>query len=337
MNKKSTGLLLSVLGVISLVLITAGVTYAFFSYTKEGLTENTISTGTITFLYDENEGEGNGINIQDALPMSDEDGMAQTGTNNVFNFTVTSEISGQANIDYVVTARKDKEASTLANNQVKLYLENLDDAAAGTFQNYTYTTTGEGEDEVTTVKLFSELVAPTDITLPTGVDERVMFEGTVPAAPAAGTSTDYEGNFNLRMWIKGGDDNTIGADYSPYEFVLKSAVTANAAVDADAFIEAGNLITSTAYYALDAATRANYERIAYVNMTDRTVYTVSQVTEANGFTFVDGEDGQPTTTVESAPAKFVAGEQFYSLNGQTFKVRVNVYANAAVVTDESGN
>ena len=43
MNKKSTGLLLSILGVISLVLITAGVTYAFFSYTKEGLTENVIA------------------------------------------------------------------------------------------------------------------------------------------------------------------------------------------------------------------------------------------------------------------------------------------------------
>ena len=76
MNKKSTGLLLSILGVLSLVLITAGVTYAFFSYTKEGETANTISTGTITFYYDEQEAEGNGIKIENALPISDKEGIA---------------------------------------------------------------------------------------------------------------------------------------------------------------------------------------------------------------------------------------------------------------------
>ena len=76
MNKKSTGLLLSILGVISLVLITAGVTYAFFSYAKQGTTENVIKTGTITFLYDELEGVGNGIKITDAIPMTDEVGKA---------------------------------------------------------------------------------------------------------------------------------------------------------------------------------------------------------------------------------------------------------------------
>ena len=50
-KKKSTGLLLSILGVVSLVLITAGVTYAFFSYAKEGKTVNRITTGTIEFTY----------------------------------------------------------------------------------------------------------------------------------------------------------------------------------------------------------------------------------------------------------------------------------------------
>ena len=52
MNKKKS-LILSLVGVLSLVLITAGVTYAFFNYAKEGTTENTITTGTITFIYEE--------------------------------------------------------------------------------------------------------------------------------------------------------------------------------------------------------------------------------------------------------------------------------------------
>lgn len=318
MNKKSTGLLLSVLGVISLVLITAGVTYAFFSYAKEGETENTISTGTITFLYDEQQAEGNGINIENALPMSDDDGIAQTGDNNQFNFVITSEISGDTTLEYVVTARKDLEVSTLANNQVKLYLENTGNAADGT--NYTYSTEApEGEPgDYFSVNTFADLSAPEGITLPDGVDERVMFKGTVPAAQA-GVATDYTGNFTLKMWINGATGNDTTVDYSPFEFVLKTAATGTDALDADALIADESFITSTTYYALDDATKANYERVAYVNSTARTIYTVGQAAAAS---------------LTEAPEGFVASEQFYSLNGQAFKVTVNVYANTPVV---SGN
>ena len=35
---------------VTVVIITGGVTYAFFNYTKRGTTENTVTTGTITFL-----------------------------------------------------------------------------------------------------------------------------------------------------------------------------------------------------------------------------------------------------------------------------------------------
>lgn len=304
MNKKSTGLLLSVLGVISLVLITAGVTYAFFSYTKEGVTVNTISTGTITFLYDENEATGNGIAIENALPMSDANGMAQQGANNVFNFTITSEISGQAAIDYVVTARKDLDESTLANSQVKLY---LDTDADGT--NYTY--------DGSVVALFSDLDAPEDITLPAGVEEVVMFEGTVPAASTG--QAKYSQDFDLRMWIAGANSETdLGVDYSPYEFVLKTAVTGTDALDADDLITAGTLITSETYYN-GTTDQSLYERIAYVDAENGKIYTVSQ-----------------KTTVTEAPEGFDDGEQYYPLNGQTFTVTVNVYANAAVVASGNG-
>ena len=108
MNKKSTGLLLSILGVISLVLITAGVTYAFFSYAKQGTTENVIKTGTITFLYDELEGVGNGIKITDAIPMTDEVGKALADANQYFDFKVTSTVSGDGTIPYEVTLRQGK-------------------------------------------------------------------------------------------------------------------------------------------------------------------------------------------------------------------------------------
>jgi len=299
MNKKSTGLLLSILGVLSLVLITAGVTYAFFSYTKEGTTENTISTGTITFYYDELEGEGNGISIQDALPMSDTDGKALSGTNEVFNFKVTSTVSGNATIPYEVTARM-KDGSTIAENQIKLYL-----TATGSETGTNHTVDASGN-----VNLFSEL-NPTGITVPAGTVEKTIFNGTVPA----GDET-YSEDFTLRMWINGETtDGNSDVDYSAFEFVKTTAVTGTTALDADALIASGDFITSDAYYALDETARAAYERIAYVNATDRTFYSVSQ-SQATGFAAGEG---------------FTATEQFYPLNGQTFTVTVNVYANATVV------
>lgn len=296
MNKKSTGLLLSILGVISLVLITAGVTYAFFSYAKQGTTENVIKTGTITFLYDELEGEGNGIKITDAIPMTDAEGKVLADANQYFDFKVTSTVSGDATIPYEVTLRKGAD-STLGEDQIKVFLTATGSETKGV----------NSADDSGTIKLFSEL-AQTTTNVPAGTVEKTIYKGTVPAK-----TTNYAENFKLRMWIKG--ENGVAADYSPYEFVLKTAATGTDALKADDLITAGTLITSTAYYALDEATQANYERIAYVNKTNRTIYTVTQ-SQAAGFTAGDG---------------FEANEQFYSINGQQFSATVNVYANATVV------
>lgn len=302
MNKKSTGLLLSILGVISLVLITAGVTYAFFSYAKQGTTENVIKTGTITFLYDELEGEGNGIKITDAIPMDDATGKALSDANQYFDFKVTSTVTGDATIPYEVTLRKGTN-STLGEDQIKVYLTATGDETNGV----------NSADDNGTIKLYSQL-AQTSTNVPAGTVEKTIYKGTVPA-----TTQNYTETFRLRMWIKG--ETGASADYSPYEFVLKSAATGTDSLKADDLITAGSLITSTAYYALDTATQANYERIAYVNKTDRTIYTVSQATAQN--------------LAASVPQGFEANEQFYSINGQEFSATVNVYANATVVT--SGN
>ena len=114
-KKKSTGLLLSILGVVSLVLITAGVTYAFFSYAKEGQTENTLTTAAIEFAYNETDLD-NGILIENALPLTDAEGMALADdtTNdikNTFLFTITSKTPTNANIPYIVTAKKQTPAA----------------------------------------------------------------------------------------------------------------------------------------------------------------------------------------------------------------------------------
>ena len=72
----------------------------------------------------------NGINLSNALPMSDDQGKALSGSNNVFDFTVTATINGSGNttINYDVTATKESD-STLDDSAVKVYLTSIDNSA----------------------------------------------------------------------------------------------------------------------------------------------------------------------------------------------------------------
>ena len=148
-------------------------------------------------------------------------------------------------------------------------------------------------------------------------DEVVLYEGTVPA----NQSNTYTNSFVLRMWINGDAENA-GVDYSPYEFVLKSQVSGNTALNVATLKGVNNGIKkSVDYYALPAATEASpatgdgshredYERIAYVNNTTGTIFTVSQT--------------------QADTSEYTASEQYYELSDAEFTVKVNVYANAAV-------
>jgi len=116
-NNTSKQILLSVLGVAILIVAVVGISFAAFTYSKAGETTNTITTGTVTMAYTESE---NGINIENAVPMTVEQGKALTGTGNVFDFTVEATITGITNIDYEVVAVKD-ETSTINDSDVRLY------------------------------------------------------------------------------------------------------------------------------------------------------------------------------------------------------------------------
>ena len=163
---------------VSLAVITLGVSVAFFNYTKEGTTENTVTSGTITFLYTEVSGVGKGIQISDAYPMTDEQGKEQTGQGSYFDFKITSQTASNISIPYEVTARKSSD-STLDDQAVKLYL-----------------TEKEGETEKgILLNTYDELEDTKQVTA-TGYTEKVIYIGKVPA-----NQSNYEKNFRLRMWI----------------------------------------------------------------------------------------------------------------------------------------
>ena len=186
-NSKKKQVLLTLIAIISLIVITVGVTYAFFNYAKEGTTDNTIKTGTITFLYTEVSGVGKGISLTEAYPVADSIGKVQVGEGKIFDFKVTSNISMNSNIGYQVTARK-KTGSTLANSAVKVYLTEVN-----------------GTEQELLLSKYSEL-DQTDKVDSSKYDERILYEATVPANTA-----NYEKNFRLRMWV---DENTDFSDGS---------------------------------------------------------------------------------------------------------------------------
>ena len=187
MKNKKKQIIITLVAIISLIVITVGVTYAFFNYAKEGTTDNTIKTGSITFLYTEVSGVGKGISLTEAYPVADSIGKVQVGEGKIFDFKVTSNISMNFNIDYQVTARK-KTGSTLANSAVKVYLTEVN-----------------GTEQELLLSKYSEL-DQTDKVDSSKFDERILYEATVPA-----NTSNYEKNFRLRMWV---DENTDFSDGS---------------------------------------------------------------------------------------------------------------------------
>ena len=174
-NNNSKQVLLSVLGVAILVVAVVGVSFAAFSYSKTGEKVNTITTGTITMSYSETT---NGINLTNALPMTDGVGKALQDEDQYFDFTVNATIAGNTTINYAITATKEAD-STLPESGVKLYLTNMDEDAD------------------------SQIMAPTKFNaIPK------TTSGEVSSAPADQAEL-YNGTFNstdshdyrLRMWV----------------------------------------------------------------------------------------------------------------------------------------
>ena len=98
-----------------------GISYAAFQFTGPGSKLNTITTGAITMEYTESD---NTINITGSLPTTDKTGMVRLNDGEYFDFTVKSDITGTANINWEISAKK-LDGNTIDGKYVKLYLTKL--------------------------------------------------------------------------------------------------------------------------------------------------------------------------------------------------------------------
>ena len=201
-NNKKKALILSIIGLISLIIVTIGITYAVFTYTKLGTTDNTITSGILKFLYTENTGVKTGIKLTNALPISDTKGKVLDGDNNVFDFSIEATNTGTEAIPYEVTLRK-KDTSTLGEENVKVYLTDRTEATE--------------KEELEPTK-YSELIQ-------TNINVGSNIEKTIYKSSVAGGEVSYRKDFRLRMWI---DETSNQDDINGKEFTAMVNVYANA-------------------------------------------------------------------------------------------------------------
>ena len=185
----SKEILFSILGIFILVILVIGVSFAAFSFSQTGEKTNTITTGIISMTYSE---PNNGINLVNALPITDKQGKVLSGTNNVFDFTVDTTINGTGNttINYAITGVSSN--STVDDSAIKIYLTNMDDNAD------------------------SEILAPTKIsslTTTTGNEaykapsgEFILSSGTM------NSSSSHK--YRLRMWVADDYTDATGGSYA---------------------------------------------------------------------------------------------------------------------------
>ena len=183
-NKKT---LVAVLATLGIILTTLGITVAWFSYSGNGTRENSISSGSITFIYEENEDVGNGILLEDAMPMPDSYGKAQ---NDWFDFKVKSS-SGTANIPYEITLRKTAGSDDIGDS-VKVYLTKVN---------------GSNEEEKV-LSIYDSLANSTN-TIATLNNEKTLYKSSIPAG-----AKNYTDNYRLRIWL---NDNPSDGNVLSYE------------------------------------------------------------------------------------------------------------------------
>lgn len=192
-NSLSRQILLSILGIAILIVAVVGVSYAVFTTSMDGSKINVINSGTISMSFVESS---NGILINNAMPISNEEGKRLIGENNVFDFVVSSSIAGATTVNYEIVAEKVLvNGEELSNDDVKIYLEKM--------VNGEYVSTSITEEP----KGFIENGSISEV----GSKEHEMTLHCDSFQNLDGSKKVFSDNYRLRMWVS---DTTVIDDVS---------------------------------------------------------------------------------------------------------------------------
>lgn len=174
----SKQVLLSVFGVALLIVAIVGISYAIFVFSAISRVDNTVRSGGITFEYLEGDSV---IDINDALPVSDEVGVKQTKS---FDFQVSSAIRGNTTVFYEVRAKSLTVDNKIDNQYVKIYLEEKD---------------GDDFSTVLSPTTFKENPNTSLTNISVDTNTMLLYSGRFSGKKAA--TTNYSDEFRLKMWL----------------------------------------------------------------------------------------------------------------------------------------
>ena len=126
-NKKKSNKLKIFTLILMILLVLTGTSYAIITWSYEGKTDNLLSTPDISFRFLESNKEV--IGIENGVPMTDEQGMNQTGTGNVFDFEVKSKFNANTDVKYTVSLEKltiDSGKTQIPEDEIKIYVEDFE-------------------------------------------------------------------------------------------------------------------------------------------------------------------------------------------------------------------
>lgn len=174
----SKQVLLSVFGVALLIVAIVGISYAIFVFSAKSRVDNTVRSGGITFEYLEGDSV---IDINDALPVSDEVGVKQTKS---FDFQVSSAIRGNTTVFYEVRAKSLTVDNKIDNQYVKIYLEKKD---------------GDDFSMVLSPTTFKENPNTSLTNISVDTNTMLLYSGRFSGKKAI--TTNYSDEFRLKMWL----------------------------------------------------------------------------------------------------------------------------------------
>ncbi len=130
MENNTKQAVLSIIGIAVLVIAVVGVSFAFFTYSKQGTKNNVISTGSISF--DFNEGS-NGLTLENQFPQT----VAEGKKNETFSFTVSGTIpTTMSAVNYTVYAVPGTAVSgktRMKNSEIDFYVTTTGGSVVSTY------------------------------------------------------------------------------------------------------------------------------------------------------------------------------------------------------------
>ena len=198
-NKDSSKrVLLGIFATMMLLIAVVGVSFAMLFFSMKLSDQNSITTGTISMAFQDTTY----IDIVNAYPMTDEEGMAMSKDKEYMDFSVSASFSGKSSIYYEISAvdeTRTNDYKKVPYDKLKVYLVE------------------KGRERFAHPVLYSELGRPTlhsDVNGLARQKDKLLATGVL--------SSDYQGgtvrkNYRLRMWI----DESMEDISEPMTFKLK--------------------------------------------------------------------------------------------------------------------